>query len=76
MKKTKFLTSETLKDEYHESLERAMERLLITDKVKSLVRKARKFDDLNYIALAALAHEFGDHAFYLGLKIYMNEHNS
>lgn len=73
MTKNKFLTSETLKEEYHQSLDRAVERLHITDETRKILKNARKNDDSNYIALAALAHEYGEQAFYLGLKIYMDK---
>lgn len=67
---SRLFNSETLKDEYHESLERCMERLMLHPKVCQKVRDARTTNPNAYVALAGLAHEHGHNALLLGVRLF------
>lgn len=73
MNDDKMFSPETLRDEYHESLKKCMDSLLIIDSVKRRVIGMRIGSPDRYIALAALAHEHGYAALYLGLRLIFPE---
>lgn len=69
---TALFTPDTLKDEYHKAFYRALSRLCLLERVETLIRETRQTAPQTYMNLAALAHDYGDYAMMLGIRIYLD----
>lgn len=72
----KLFGTHTLKDEYHQALQKGMEKLLINRATQKRVALLKNTAPDVYIALAALAHEHGHAALHLGIRIAFPDVNS
>lgn len=68
--KNKLFTPETLKDEYHAAFEKSIKHLYLIKEFEDKIRNTRQTHPRVYMELAVLAHDYGDYAMSLGIRIF------